>query len=169
MKGVEFYDCLFFYLTRWLKGRAGGKTPRRNLAEFLDEYLVRFKDGDKWLYRLPDTAEAEALRKARQTGLGRRIRQYVAYLNGQGDFPVEKRPDLRTLYIWLKHAATFGLPEEGVALFEKGGLGAQLTQLPEELRWDAEEYYATCRRRAGRAAVANNEADDEPQDEGDDE
>ena len=53
MKGVEFYDCLFFYLTRFLKGRAAGQTPRRNLAEFLEEYLVRFKDGDKWLYRVP--------------------------------------------------------------------------------------------------------------------
>ena len=47
MKGIEFYDCLFFYLTRYLKGRSGVKTPRRNLAEFMEEYLVRFKDGDK--------------------------------------------------------------------------------------------------------------------------
>lgn len=64
MKGVEFYDCLFFYLTRWLKARPSGQTPRRNLAEFLEEYLVHFKDGDKWLYRAPDAAEAEALRKS---------------------------------------------------------------------------------------------------------
>ena len=48
MKGCEFYDCLFFYLTRYLKGRTAGRIPRRNLAEFLEEYLVRFRDGDKW-------------------------------------------------------------------------------------------------------------------------
>jgi hypothetical protein len=161
MKGVEFYDCLFFYLTRWLKGRAAGKTPRRNLAEFLDEYLVRFKDGDKWLYRVPDEAEASALRKARQTGLGRRIRQYVAFLCGEGEFPDERKPDAKTLAIWLKHCANFGLPEEGVALFEKGGLAAQLAELQEELRYDAEDYYAQCRRRAGRSKA--EEDDEEPE------
>ncbi len=88
LKGVEFYDCLFFYLTQFLKGRPAGKVPRRNLAEFLEEYLVRFKDGDKWLYRVPDDTEAASLRIARQTGLGRRIRQFVSYLKGEGDFPV---------------------------------------------------------------------------------
>ena len=50
LRGVEFYDCLFFYLTRFLKGRSGGKIPRRNLSDFLEEYFVRFKEGDKWLY-----------------------------------------------------------------------------------------------------------------------
>jgi hypothetical protein len=168
MKGVEFYDCLLFYLTKWLKGRAAGKTPRRNLADFLDEYLVRFKEGDKWLYRVPDAAEASSLRKARQTGLGRRIRQYVSFVNGQGDFPAERRPDVKTLYMWLKHCANFGLPEEGVALFDRGGLAAQLGQLQEELRYDAEDYYAQCRRRAGRAAAAAAE-DDEGAAEGEEE
>jgi hypothetical protein len=166
MKGVEFYDCLFFYLTRWLKGRAGGKTPRRNLAEFLDEYLVRFKDGDKWLYRVPDEAEALALRKARQTGLGRRIRQYVAFLCGEGEFPDERKPDAKTLAIWLKHCANFGLPEEGVALFEKGGLAAQLAELQEELRYDAEDYYAQCRRKAGRSKAEEDTDESEEADAG---
>jgi len=161
MKGVEFYDCLFFYLTRWLKGRTGGKTPRRNLAEFLDEYLVRFKDSDKWLYRIPDDAEALALKKARQTGLGRRIRQYVAFLNGEGEYPPERRPDVKTLYIWLKHCANFGLPDEGVALWEKGGIAAQLNELQEEQRYDADDYYAQCRRRVARAAITVDEEEQE--------
>lgn len=168
MKGVEFYDCLFFYLTRWLKGRAGGKTPRRNLAEFLDEYLVRFKDGDKWLYRVPDDSEASSLKKARQTGLGRRVRQYVAFLRGEGECPDERKPDVKTLCMWLKHCANFGLPEEGVALFEKGGLAAKLAQLQEDLRYDAEDHYAQCRRRAGRAAAAKAD-EDEQEAEGDEE
>jgi len=166
MKGVEFYDCLFFYLTRWLKGRPAGKTPRRNLAEFLDEYLVRFKDGDKWHYRVPDEAEDASLKKARQTGLGRRIRQYVSFLHGEGDYPPERRPDAKTLYMWLKHCANFGLPDEGVALLEKGGLAAQLAQLQEDLRYDAEDYYAQCRRRAGRAAAPAAEEDEDAAEEG---
>ncbi|MEW6300564.1 MAG: hypothetical protein AB1671_22985, partial [Thermodesulfobacteriota bacterium] len=167
LKGVEFYDCLFFYLTRWLKGRAAGRTPRRNLAEFLDEYLVRFKDGDKWLYRPPDDAEAQSLRRARQTGLGRRIRQYVAFLNGEGDFPPERRPDARTLVAWLKHCATFGLAEEGVTLFEKSGLIAQLSQLSEDERYDAEDYYAQCRRRAGKTVAVEDEETEAAEDETD--
>lgn len=160
MRGVEFYDCLFFYLTRFLKGRAAGQTPRRNLAEFLEEYLVRSKEGDKWLYRVPDGAEAEALRKSRQTGLGRRIRQYVSFLRGEGEFPVEKRPDPKTLFAWLKHCANFGLAEEGVLLFDKGGMAGILGQLPEEDRYDAEDYYTQCRRKAAKPADDEDEETD---------
>ena len=161
VKGVEFYDCLFFYLTRWLKGRAGGRTPRRNLAEFLDEYLVRFRESDKWLYRVPDDSEASSLRKARQTGLGRRIRRYVAYLRGEGDYLEQRKPDVKTLCTWLKHCATFGLADEGVALFERGGLAAQLGILNEDLRYDAEDYYAQCRRRVGHAGATKSEEDEQ--------
>jgi len=150
MKGCEFYDCLFFYLTRYLKGRPAGRTPRRNLAEFLEEYLVRSRDGDKWLYRPPTGTEAASLKKSRQFGLGRRVRQFVAYLNGEGDFPKERIPDAKTLIAWLKHCANFGLAEAGVVLFEKGGLMGQLSQLGEDERYDAEDYYAQCRRNAGR-------------------
>ena len=157
LKGVEFYDCLFFYLTRFLKGRSGGKTPRRNLAEFLEEYLVRFKDGDKWLYRPPDKLEAETLRKSRQTGLGRRIRQYVAFLRGEGDFPKEKMPDAKTLLAWLKYCSTFGLADEGVLLYEKGGL--QLQPGTDDY-YDADEYYRNCKRKATKLQD-EDDADDE--------
>jgi hypothetical protein len=162
LRGIEFYDCLFFYLTRFLKGRPDGKTPRRNLAEFLEEYLVRFKDGDKWLYRPPDRAEAESLKHSRQTGLGRRIRQYVAFLKGEGDFPAEKRPAAKTLVAWLKHCSAFGLADEGVLLFEKGGLAGMTHGLTEDERYDAAEYYGSCRRKASRAAaVEEDEGEDE--------
>jgi hypothetical protein len=160
LKGVEFYDCLFFYLTRWLK-RAGGNTPRRNLAEFLNEYLVRFKDGDRWLFRLPDENEAELLKAARQSGLGRRIRRYVAFLNGEGDFPREQIPDVKTSLAWLRHCAHFGLAEEGLILFEKGGLAAQLTRLSENEQYDADDYYQQCRRRARRAVEAQEDEETE--------
>jgi 16S rRNA G966 N2-methylase RsmD len=167
MKGVEFYDCLFFYLTRWLKGRPAGQSPRRNLAEFLEEYLVHFKDGDKWLYRVPDAAESEALRRSRQTGLGRRIRQYVSYLRGEGDFPAERRPDPKTLFAWLKYCANFGLAEEGVLLFEKGGMAGFLGQLAQEDRYDVEDYYSQCRRKAGKPADDDDEVDSDDTDESD--
>jgi len=157
LKGIEFYDCLFFYLTRFLRGRPAGKIPRRNLAEFLEEYLVRFKDGDKWLYRAPDRAEAESLRKSRQTGLGRRIRQYVAFLRGEGEFPKERIPDAKTLVAWLKHCSAFGLADEGVAIYERGGLMAQLYSLSEDERFDAEEYYTNCKRKASRAPIEAEE------------
>lgn len=158
LKGVEFYDCLFFYLTRFLKGRSGGKTPRRNLAEFLEEYLVRFKDGDKWLYRPPDRAEAETLRRSRQTGLGRRIRQYAAFVKGEGDFPREKVPDARTLLAWLKYCSTFGLADEGVLLYEKGGL--QVKPGTDDY-YDADEYYRNCKRKAAKPKDGDEEADNE--------
>ena len=132
-------------------------------------YLVRFKDGDKWLYRVPDDSEASSLRKARQTGLGRRIRQYVAFLHGEGEYPDERKPDVKTLCMWLKHCANFGLPEAGVALFEKGGLAAQLAQLQEDLRYDAEDCYAQCRRRAGRHTAEDVEEEDDETSEGVDE
>lgn len=151
MKGLEFYDCLFFYLTHFLKGRPAGKTPRRNLADFLEEYLVRFKDADKWLSRVPDDVETATLRKARQTGLGRRIRQFTSFLKGEGGFATEKMPDAKTLVAWMKHCAAFGLAEEGVLLFEKGGLAGQLAQLSEDDRYDAQDYYSQCRMRTGKA------------------
>lgn len=167
MRGVEFYDCLFFYLTRFLKGRPAGQTPRRNLAEFLEEYLVRFKDGDKWLYRPPDQAEATGLKKARQTGLGRRIRQYVSFLRGEGEYPAEKMPGPKTLVAWLKHCSSFGLAEEGVLLFEKGGLAGRLMQLSEDDRYDAEDYYAQCSRKSAKKTASEDaDIEDAEEDEG---
>ncbi|MDP2157396.1 MAG: hypothetical protein Q8K68_06780, partial [Nitrospirota bacterium] len=130
-------------------------------------YLVRFKDGDKWLYRPPDQAEAAGLRKARQTGLGRRIRQYISFLKGEGEYPAEKMPGPKTLVAWLKHCAAFGLPEEGVILFEKGGLAGRLMQLSEDERYDAEDYYAQCRRKsAKKAAAEDTDLEEAEEDEG---
>jgi DNA modification methylase len=156
LKGTEFYDCLFFYLTRWLK-TVGQNVPRRNLAEFLDEYLVHFREGDKWLYRPPDQNEAAALKEARQSGLGRRIRRYVSFLNGDGDYAKEQMQDIKTLVAWLRHCAHFGLADEGVALFEKGGLQMQISRLSEEDQYDADDYYQQCRRRAQRSLDAEPE------------
>jgi len=157
MKGIEFYDCLFFYLTRFLKGRAAGQMPRRNLAEFLEEYLVRFREGDKWLYKPPNPVQAEGLQRSRQTGLGRRIRQFAAFLRGEGDLPKERIPDAKTLVAWLKHCSAFGLADEGVLLFERGGLAGEMHALSADAHDDAEEYYQTCKRKASRPVAAEEE------------
>lgn len=142
---------------------SGGAARERSLLspDSIDYVFTDPAHVDKWLYRLPDEAEAKSLKKARETGLGRRIRQFASYLNGRGEHPEERIPDVETLCMWLDHCANFGMPEERVALFEKGSLAAQLTRLPEELRWDAEEYYAQCRCRAGRAAAASIDQEDE--------
>jgi len=168
MQGIEFYDCLFFYLTRFLRARPAGKQPRRNLAEFLDEYLVRVKEGDKWLYKVPNPVQAEILRRSRQTGLGRRIRQFVAFLKGEGEFPKERMPDAKTLVGWLKHCAAFGLAEEGVRLWEKGGVAGQRHAVSKDEYDDAEEYFLACRRKASKAATIEAEhtgEDDSGEDE----
>ncbi len=165
MKGIEFYDCLFFYLTRFLKGRAAGQIPRRNLAEFMEEYLVRFREGDKWLYKPPNPVQAEGLQRSRQTGLGRRIRQFAAFLRGEGDLPKERIPDAKTLVAWLKHCSVFSLADEGVLLFERGGLAGQMHALSADAHDDAEEYYQTCKRKTSRA-VAADEEDEATEEEG---
>lgn len=63
----------------------------------------------------------------------------------------------------MKHCANFGLAEEGVLLFEKGGMTGFLSRLPEEDRYDTEDYYAQCRRKAAKPT----DEDDEEVDSGD--
>ena len=60
-----------------------------------------------------------------------------------------------------KHCANYGLADEGVLLFEKGGLMGRLNEIPEDDRYDAEDYYAQCRRNA-----TKSESDDAGDDEG---
>ncbi|MEI7638107.1 MAG: hypothetical protein WCJ37_12435, partial [Syntrophus sp. (in: bacteria)] len=97
LSGIEFYDALFFYMTRYMKNKKAGQLPKRNLAEFLEEYLVRFKDADKWLYKAPSGSEAEEMRKARRSGLGRRIRAFAnALKENDRQFTDVHKPDIRT-------------------------------------------------------------------------
>ena len=61
---------------------------------------------------------------------------------------------------WLKHCAAFGLAEEGALLFEKGGLAGQIQQLGEEDRYDVEDYYSQCKRKASKPVAEDEEPAD---------
>jgi hypothetical protein len=81
----------------------------------------------------------------------------LTYLRGEGEFPKEKMPDAKTLVAWLKHCSAFGLADEGVAIYERGGLMAQLYSLSEDERYDADEYYTNCKRKASKASEEEDE------------
>ena len=125
LAGIEFYDALFFYLTKYMKNRRADQLPKRNLAEFLEEYVVRFPDGDKWLYRAPTSGEADEMQKARQSGLGRRIRGFAnALRDGDRAYINKHRPDVKTFVEWMRYCASFGRYEDGAALYDLAGFKA---------------------------------------------
>ncbi|MBI4023512.1 MAG: hypothetical protein HY360_00930 [Verrucomicrobia bacterium] len=167
LAGIEFYDALFFYFTKYMKGKKAGQLPKRNLVEFLEEYLIHFQDGDKWLYRAPEGREAEELRKARQSGLGRRIRAFAnALRDNDREYVEQHRPDVRTFVEWMRYCATFGRNEDGAALFDKGGIAVHelksvmVDEEEEETAYDAVSGFAAlCKRRLG-PTVEGVEAED---------
>jgi len=160
LAGIEFYDALFFYFTRYMRGKKAGQLPKRNLGDFLEEYLVHFEDGDKWLYRAPEGREAEELRKARQSGLGRRIRAFAnAIRDNDRDYTDQHRPDVRTFVEWMRYCATFGRNDDGAVLFDKGGFvvhelkSVVIDEAEEETAYDAASSFAAlCKRRLGPTA-----------------
>ena len=178
LAGIEFYDALFFYLTKYMKGKKGSRLPKRNLAEFLQEYLLRFQDGERWLYKSPEGKQEEELRVARRKGLGRQIRAFANGLReGERTYIEKHRPDPRTFVEWLRYCATYGHYEDGLLIYEKAGFTvAQLQSIvldeaEEETAYDTARQYAdTCRRRM---AVINTDepeldlgdAEDEEEDE----
>jgi hypothetical protein len=178
LAGIEFYDALFFYFTKYMKGKKGHQLPRRNLAEFLQEYLFRFRDGERWLYKPPEGKQEEELRAARRKGLGRHIRAFANGLReGERTYIEKHRPDPRTFVEWLRYCATYGHYEDGLLLYEKAGFTvAQLQSIvldeaEEETAYDTARQYAdTCRRRLAvtrtdAPALDFEEAEEEEEDE----
>lgn len=157
---IEFYDALFFYLTKYMKNRRADQLPKRNVADFLDEHVVRFAEGDRWLYRAPVVSEEEEMRKARQSGLGRRIRAFANALRDNDRQYVEQhRPDVKTFVEWMRSCATSGRNEDGAVVFDKGGLAVQelrnvvIDEEEEETAYDAASGFAAlCKRRLGPTA-----------------
>jgi hypothetical protein len=157
LAGIEFYDALFFYFTKYMKGKKAGQLPKRNLAEFLEEYLVHFEDGDKWLYRAPEGREIDELRKARQSGLGRRIRAVAnALRDNDREYAEQHRPDVRTFVEWMRYCASYGRNEDGAVLWDKAGFAVHelksvmIDEEEEETAYDAASGFATlCKRRLG--------------------
>jgi len=159
LKGIEFYDALFFYFTKYMKGMRANQLPRRNLAEFLSEYLVRFRDGEDWLYRPPNLKEESDLKAARRSGLGRRIRAFAnALREGDRNYVESHRPDVRTFVEWLRYCAAYGYFEDGATLYESGGFTVDqlksitIDEEEEETAYDVARGYADiCKRRLGGA------------------
>jgi hypothetical protein len=173
LAGIEFYDALFFYLTKFLKGRRASQLPRRNLAEFLEEYLIRFREGDRWLYCKAKGREAEELRKARQSGLGRRIRAFSRALQAKDEaFLAKHRPDVRTFVEWLRYCASYGHYEEGVALYKRAGYTIEqlrsvvIDEEEEETAYDAAHAFsAICRKKLTQLQPTPGDEDDAENDE----
>lgn len=177
LRGTEFYDVLWFYMTRYMRDKRAAELPRRNLADFLGDYLVRFRASDKWLYRPPDAKEEEDLAAGRRSGLGRRIRAFVSAIQQRDHSYLEQhRPDARTLVVWLRHCAQFGLYEEGRVLFEGSGVTVQQMERilynpeEEETAYDVARGYADiCRRNLPRqritVAIEEEDESDESEDE----
>ncbi|MDD2709254.1 MAG: DNA methyltransferase [Verrucomicrobiae bacterium] len=173
LAGIEFYDALFFYFTKYMKGKKASQLPKRNLAGFLEEYLIHFQDGDKWLYRAPEGREIEELRKARQSGLGRRIRAFAnALRDNDRQFIDQHRPDVRTFVEWMRYCAAFGRNEDGAVLFDKGGFTVNelqsviVDEKEEETAYDAVRGFADlCKRRS----APETEEDDSEKNESDEE
>ena len=137
---MEYSDILEWYLVEFR-----GDRPRRQLLEWLPEYFFQAPGGG---YRNPASdEEREQKRMGRESGLNRRVRRYL-----RDPASVAPAPDQPTLCDWLRHCYRAGLYEEGCKLVDEGHI--RLTDLPEELRLDAEEEAAMCRSRLRQRASA---------------
>ena len=145
LREVEFYDILFFYLTKYLRGKTRELAPMRRLPEILEDYFIRTTKG----YRLPQTDdERVVLKESRDKGTSRKIRKYIRHLVQGSPLPEEKKPDAETIADWIKHCRRVGMYQEGAILYEKGGL--IISKLPEKKIVDIEEDYKICKRRSKR-------------------
>jgi len=145
LREVEFYDILFFYLTKYLRGKTRELAPMRRLPEILEDYFIRTTKG----YRLPQTDDESAvLKESRDKGTSRQIRKYIRHLVQGLPLPEEKKPDAETIADWIKHCRRVGMYPEGVMLYEKGGL--VISGLSEKQIVDIEEDYKICKRRSRR-------------------
>jgi hypothetical protein len=139
-EGVHYSDVFESYIY------AVPDKPRRQLADFLPDFFYKTEEGT---WRLPASEEEEAAkREARVKGLGRRVKRYIALLDGGAIIPEPERPNDATLAEWIRHCKRAGLYEQGKYLYERGGLN--LDNLPEELMADVEEDYQVCARMLAR-------------------
>ncbi len=133
--GVHYSDIFEHYI-HVVKDR-----PRRQLRDWLLDYFYKTAEGT---YRLPvNEEEAEAKKHSRGVGTNRYIKYYISSLqDGHVDSNYE-HPSNATLIDWIRHCRQFGLYEQGIFLFERGGL--DLEPLPEEILVRVEEDYQVCK------------------------
>jgi hypothetical protein len=129
LEGVHYSDLFERYVY------AVHDKPRRTLAEWLPDYFYKTPSGT---YRLPATPEEEKARaEARARGTTRRIKRYLFFVRQGVAIPDRERPRDATLAEWIRQCKLAGLYEEGVLLYEKGGLN--LDHLQEEAMVNVEE------------------------------
>ena len=133
-EGVHYSDLFEQYLY------TVHEKPRRQLADWLADYFYKTEAGT---WRLPASPEEEkAKADGRESGVSRRIRRHLGYLQHGVPVPEKHRPTDATLAQWLRHCKRAGLYQEGKLLYEMGGLNVDA--LPEEAMVGAEEDYQTC-------------------------
>ena len=139
-EGVHYSDLFEYYLYA-IKER-----PRRLLRDWLPDYFYKTNDGT---YRLPaNDEEREAKARGRALGINRRIKRLVSYLEQGIPVPEKEYPGAATLAEWIRQCKLSGLYQEGVVLYEKGGLN--LDHLSEETQVNLEEDYQVCLRMLNR-------------------
>jgi DNA modification methylase len=125
--------------------------PRRQLYDWLPDYFYITPEGT---YRLPADEEETILKEhGRASGTNRRIKRYISYLQQGLIVPENERPSDSTLIEWIRHCKQSGLNDQGVFLYERGGLN--LDSLPEEIMVRVEEDYQVCRRMLDKEHLKN--------------
>jgi hypothetical protein len=116
--------------------------PRRQLQDWLSDYFYITPEGT---YRLPaDEEEKRVKEQGRASGTNRRIKRYISYLRQGLVMPENERPSNATMIEWIRHCKQSGLYDQGVFLYERGGLN--IDALPEEVMVRVEEDYQVCKR-----------------------
>jgi hypothetical protein len=139
-EGVHYSDLFEYYLYS-VKDR-----PRRLLQDWLPDYFYKTNEGT---YRLPaNDEEREAKARGRALGINRRIKRLVSYLEQGIPVPEKEYPGAATLAEWIRQCKLSGLYQEGIILYEKGGLN--LDHLSEETQVNLEEDYQVCLRMLNR-------------------
>lgn len=145
LDGVHYSD-LFEHYVYTVKDK-----PRREFSEWLLDYFYKTTAGS---YRLPASPEEEqAKAQGRAQGTNRRIKRYLAYLQQGVAVPEKERPRDATLAEWIRQCRRSGLYEQGIILYERGGL--DLDHLVEEVMVDVEEDYEVCKRMLARTQAAS--------------
>jgi DNA modification methylase len=135
-EGVHYSDLFEYYLYS-VKDR-----PRRLLQDWLPDYFYKTNEGT---FRLPaNDEEREAKARGRALGINRRIKRLVSYLEQGIPIPEKEYPGAATLAEWIRQCKLSGLYQEGIILYEKGGLN--LDHLSEETQVNLEEDYQVCLR-----------------------
>ena len=139
-EGVHYSDLFEHYLYS-VKDR-----PRRLLQDWLPDYFYKTNEGT---FRLPaNDEEREAKARGRALGINRRIKRLVSYLEQGIPVPEKEYPGAATLAEWIRQCKLSGLYQEGIILYEKGGLN--LDHLSEENQVNLEEDYQVCLRMLNR-------------------